>query len=119
MDTLITNNALCLQLASISQEKDTGAQLVESAGLEVRPSLWLGINLQIPLNSQVLGEKGIRSNQVTMDTHAPHIPSPKLLLELLVCSRLELVFRFTSVTAECQQLVMTLFWTFSQVPASG
>lgn len=92
MDTLITNNALYLQLASISQEKDTGAQPVENAGLEVRPSLWLGINLQIPLNFQVLGEKGgIRSNQVTMDTHAPHIPSPKLLLELLVCSRRELV----------------------------
>lgn len=49
---------LCLQLASISQEKDTGAQPVESAALEIRPSLWLGINLQILLNSQVLGEKG-------------------------------------------------------------
>lgn len=50
---------------------------MESAGLKIRPSLWLGINLQILLNSQVLGEKGrIRSNQVTMDTHAPHIPAP-------------------------------------------
>lgn len=43
---------------------------------ELRQSLWLGINLQIPLNSQVLGGRGgSRSNPVTVYPQAPHIPS--------------------------------------------
>lgn len=68
---------------------------------ELRQSLWLGINFQIPPNSQVLGGRGgSRSNPVTVYPHAPHIPSPRFLLELLVCSGRELTFRFTSITAE-------------------
>lgn len=88
-------------------------QPVESAGLLIRQSLWLGTNLQIPITSQVLGGKGgTRSSPITVYTHAPHISSPEFLLKLLVCSRRKLTFRFTRVTAECRQLEMTLFWTY-------
>lgn len=64
------------------------------------------------------GEKeGTRPSYVRV--YIPHtFPNPKLPLELLVCSRPELTMRLVSATAECQELVMTLFWIHHSSPAS-
>lgn len=52
--------------------------LWEVLAYELRQSLWLGINFQIPLNSQVLGGRGgSRSNPVTVVPPCPTHSQPQ------------------------------------------